>query len=471
MSSSGTTGTPDVTVVLSVREAERRLTRSLDSLAGQTLGLDRIEILVAGDSRAGAGLAADALAGDPWADEEELERFSASRLATVGAAVERARGRYLLFLRSGDFLGREALTRLVDAADIHGADVVYAKTAGATAEVFARTAHRVPHAAPGLPWELSGTKLFRREPVERHGLRFADELPAALAAQAFTLEALFRARGISVLADYDYCFASATNHTDPAPGIEDLLRGTAAAMAVTARFTEPGQLRDGFHHRHFARELDPLTGPALLEVAEPVRRRVFAGLRRLVTDHLSDAVLTRLPPGLRLRLSYVRAGDLPGLVSVVRYEAGHGVPPLRTDLVSAGWRRTGPVRHTLVVTARSPLPGLGTLAEAPVRLTGTRPGAGRIVLRPAPDGCGTEIEVRIPADAFPPGRTRFGLRTALLGTEHQATVPAGAPPRRAHGLRGLRPYRLHVAADGTRGLVVAVAPLGRRRRPRSAPTA
>ncbi|UUN27195.1 glycosyltransferase family A protein [Streptomyces sp. FIT100] len=487
MSASGTTGTPDVTVVLSARGPEPRLTRSLDSLAGQTLELDRIEVLLVGDGPAGDSPVGDSLAGGglvgdgPAGDEafrdacaaEQLERFSASHPATVGAAVARARGRYLLFLRSGDFLGREALTRLVDAADIHGSDVVYAKTAGATGALFARTGHRVPHDASGLPWELSGTKLFRREPVERHGLRFADEIPAAFAVQAFTLEALFRARGISVLADYDYCFASRASNTDtdtdPAPGIEDLLRGTAAAMAVTARFTEPGRLRDGFHHRHFARELDPLTGPALLDVAEPVRRRVFAGLRRLVTDHLSDAVLTRLPPGLRLRLSYVRAGDLPGLVSVVRYEAGHGVPPLRTDLVSAGWRRTGPARHTLVLTARSPLPGLGALAEAPVRLTGTRPGAGRIVLRPAPDGCGTEIEVRIPADAFPPGRTRFGLRTALLGTEHQATVPAGAPPRRAHGLRGLRPYRLHVAADGTRGLVVAVAPLGRRQQPRSAP--
>ncbi|MGW2561645.1 glycosyltransferase [Streptomyces sp. NPDC001514] len=455
------TDLPDVTVIVMVREAAPHLHRCLESLAGQTIGVDRIEVLVVDDGSDGSDDGGRA----------ELERFSTAHpglCAVLGPgtrnqAVERARGRYLFFLPADGFLGREALARLVDAADIHGSDVVFPKAAGTSTAVFARTEHRVPLDAPGLPWELSCTKLFRREPaVEPHGLRFREDIPDALAEQAFTLEALFRARGISVLADYDYCFAVA--RTPEASPIEDLLRGTAASMAVTARFTEPGPLRDGFHLRRFAEEADRLTGTGLLETAEPVRRRVFAGLRRLVTDHLSDAVLARLRPGLRLRLSYVRTGDLPGLLSVIRYEVGHGVPPLRTHLVSANWRRTGPARHTLVVTARSPLPGLAALDAAPVRLTGPVPEAGRILLRPAPDGGGTEIEVRIPADAFPPGRTRVGLRTALLGTEHLATVPAGAPSRRAHGLRGLRPYRLNVAADGPRGLVVAVTPVGLLRR-------
>jgi hypothetical protein len=239
-------------------------------------------------------------------------------------------------------------------------------------------------------------------------------------------------------------------------------------MAVTARFTGPGPLGDGFRVRHFAHEGDVLTGPAFLRAPEPVRRRVFAGVRRLVADHLGDAVLAGLRPGLRLRLSYVRAGDEAGLVSVLRYEAGHGVPPLRTDLVSADWRRTGPARHALVVTARTPLPHLGAFGAGPVRLTGC-PEAGRVVLRPAPDGDGTEIEVRIPAEAFPPGRTRIGLSTVLLGTEHTAAVAPGTLPRQARGLRGLRPYKLGVGPDGTGGLVVAVIPFGPRRAERARP--
>lgn len=489
-------GAPDVTVVVAVREDDRSLGRCLDSLAGQTIGAARIEVLVAGAverSPAGAhGTPLDVPPLPPAGGARSRTRagtltepLPVERTGTLNQALDRARGRYLFVLDACDFLGREALSRLVDAADSQGSDVVFAKSAASGAVIFARTRHRVPLDEPGLPWELSAAKLFRREPLLRLGVRFAEDVPAGLAEQAFTLEALFRSSGVAVLADYDYRFAgdagsSSGRRSRPARdssaalaaaagapgGLEDLLRGTAAAMAVTARFTGPGPLGDGFRVRHFAHEGDVLTGPAFLKAPEPVRRRVFAGVRRLVADHLGDAVLAGLRPGLRLRLSYVRAGDEAGLVSVLRYEAGHGVPPLRTDLVSAEWRRTGAARHTLVVTARTPLPHLGAFGAGPVRLTGC-PEAGRVFLRPASDGDGTEIEVRIPAEAFPPGRTRIGLSTVLLGTEHAAAVAPGTVPRQVRGLRGLRPYRLGVGPDGTGGLVVAVIPFGSRRAERS----
>ncbi|MCZ7459952.1 glycosyltransferase [Streptomyces sp. WMMC940] len=533
---------PEVTVVVAVREEGRRgIGRCLDSLAGQTIGATRIEVLVAdGAERPPDGGAPpsqgehplpaggvhrlpaaqplpDAPAAPPsswppssWPSASpydvgptsssgrlrapsdatrsrlRTEPLTVERTGTLNQALARARGRYLFFLDAGDLLGREALSRLVDAADRHRSDVVCARTAASGAGVFARTRHRVPLDEPGLPWELSAAKLFRREPLLRHGLRFAEDVPAGLAEQAFTLEALFRSRGVAVLADYDFRFAGLPGPRPgrrPGPegrhsraaltaaagepgGLEDLLRGTAAAMAVTARFTGPGPLGEGFHLRHFAHEGDVLTGPAFLRAPEPVRRRVFAGVRRLVADHLGDAVLAGLRPGLRLRLSYVRAGDEAGLVSVLRYEASHGVPPLRTDLVSADWRRAGTARHTLVVTARTPLPHLGALGVRPVRLTGS-PDAGRVLLRPASDGAGTEIEVRIPAEAFPPGRTRIGLSTVLPGTGHTAAVAPGTVARQVHGLRGMRPYRLDVCPDGADGLVVAVAPVGPRRAGRS----
>ncbi|WP_254076466.1 glycosyltransferase [Streptomyces pacificus] len=548
------TEAPDVTVVVAVRDDDGpRLGRCLASLAGQTIGVARIEVLVTGrperppaggagqsaegrrrraaDDRhrpapyghrvgpdagcrqpAGVGCAGpagmsawaartaplrwppgDAGAAPSHGAHDPLETSSAAwspsaaelcaagRVDSVNQALECARGRYLFFLDAGDLLGREALARLVDAADSRGHDVVYAKTAASGAAVFARTCHGVALDGAGPAWELSAAKLFRREPLTREGLRFAEDMPAGLAEQAFTLEALFRARRVAVLADYDYRFAgegatgpgrrSGTEARNPSAalaaaaadpgGLEGLLRGTAAAMAVTARFAGPGPLGDRFRLRYFAHEGDVLTGRAFLRAPEPVRGRVFAGVRRLVADHLGDSVLARLRPGLRLRLSYVRAGDEAGLVSVLRYEAAHGAPPLRTDLVSADWQRTGPARQTLVVTARTPLPHLEAFGTGPVRLTGC-PETGCVLLRPASGGAGTEIEVRIPAEAFPPGRTRIGLSTALAGTEHTAAVAPGTAPRQAHALRGLRPYRLGVGPDGGDGLVVAVTPVGLR---------
>ena len=45
-----------------------------------------------------------------------------------------------------------------------------------------------------LPWALSNTKLFRRELIEKHGIRFPEELPVG-SDQPFTLEAVRRAPG------------------------------------------------------------------------------------------------------------------------------------------------------------------------------------------------------------------------------------------------------------------------------------
>ena len=57
------------------------------------------------------------------------------------------------------------------------------------------------------PFRLpSNTKPFRRELIERHGLRYPEDLPIG-SDQPFTLEACLRARRVSVLADYDYYFA------------------------------------------------------------------------------------------------------------------------------------------------------------------------------------------------------------------------------------------------------------------------
>ena len=53
---------------------------------------------------------------------------------------------------------------------------------------------------------MSNTKLFRRELVERFGLRFPEDLPLG-SDQPFTLEACFHAKRISVLADDSYYFA------------------------------------------------------------------------------------------------------------------------------------------------------------------------------------------------------------------------------------------------------------------------
>ena len=125
-------------------------------------------------------------------------------------ALDVATGRYVFFVGADDYLGLDALRRLVAAADTHGSDVVLGKIVGVNSrsiyqDIFARSAVDVGlHDSP-LPRSLGNTKLFRRELLDRHGIRYPEHMPVA-SDLPFTLEACYRARRVSVLADYDYYY-------------------------------------------------------------------------------------------------------------------------------------------------------------------------------------------------------------------------------------------------------------------------
>ncbi|HEX6873954.1 MAG TPA: glycosyltransferase, partial [Micromonosporaceae bacterium] len=205
--------TPDVSVVVAVYNTMPYLTACLSSLVQQSIGRERLEIIAVDDgSTDGSG--------------RELDRFALSYPDTVRVIHQRnsggpaepsnrgldlARGRYVFFVGADDYLGREALQRLVDAADRYGSDVVLGRLVGVHSryvhqEIFARSQAEIGLFDSALPFALSNTKLFRRDLIERHKLRFPEHMPV-LSDQPFTLEACLRASRISVLADYDYYYA------------------------------------------------------------------------------------------------------------------------------------------------------------------------------------------------------------------------------------------------------------------------
>ena len=142
-----------------------------------------------------------------------------------------ATGRYVFFVGSDDHLGPEALERLVAAADRYGSDVVLGRMVGVNSRYVAPGASTQKHRAAtsicstrALPWSLSNTKLFRRELIERHGLRYPEDMPVG-SDQPFTTRGLRPRRRISVLADYDYYYA---------------VRGRTPATSPTAASTGSG---------------------------------------------------------------------------------------------------------------------------------------------------------------------------------------------------------------------------------------
>jgi len=180
---------------------------------------------------------------------------------------------------------------------------------------------------------MSNTKLFRRELIERHHIRYPEDLPVG-SDQPFTLEAFIHAKRITVLADYEYYYAvrrhNSANITYRSTH-EVRLDGTERLMAFTATLLEPGPRRDAINYRHLHTELCRLLQPDFLQLDRATQERVMAGIGRLAKENLTDELSARLDVSRRLRLHLAAAGRLDDLIGVIRENAAKRKPPIVAD--------------------------------------------------------------------------------------------------------------------------------------------
>ncbi|MBD0671247.1 glycosyltransferase family 2 protein [Streptomyces sp. CBMA156] len=331
---------PDVTVVVAVYNTVPYLTACLDSLVGQSLAPGRLEVVAVDDgSTDGGGELLDAYAArHPGLFTVVHQPNSGGPAGPTNRGLELARGRYVLFLGADDWLGEEALERLVAAADAWGSDVVVPKQVGVNGRlvpqgIFHADAESVGFADSALAWALADTKLFRLDLVRRHGLR-RDERLKVFSDQPFTLEACLRAARVSVLADYDCYFLvlrdDRGNVTERA-GVLDRLRGIAALQQVAAELACPGEELDAIRVRSFAWDVPRLLDEGFLLLAEETQGRVCAEVAGLVERFGAREVYHRLPVAERVRLELAAAGRPEALRNQIRYEAAHGEPPAVRD--------------------------------------------------------------------------------------------------------------------------------------------
>jgi glycosyltransferase involved in cell wall biosynthesis len=501
-----------VTVVVAVYNTMPYLTECLNSLAEQTIGHDRLEVVAVDD-------------GSTDGSPQELARFAAlypgvfrvisqansgGPAAPSNRALDVATGRYVFFLGSDDYLGPEALERMVAAADEHGTDVVVAKMVGVNGRwvpeaVFERTRHDATLRNSPLPWALSNTKLFRRSLIEEHGLRYPEDLPI-LSDQPFTLEACFRAGGISILNDYDYYYAvrrGDEGNVTYRGSLEDRLTGTARIMRLTQRFTETADERYGLNRRHLTSEMSFVLGSRLLDVDPAVQKRIVTGARPLLKDFASDALLGRLPLQDRVHLMLARIGDTDELRDALRFEAAHEDLPLtvvdgraylaypfvndrrfaavskqvdQTETVLKGLgegvvslvQGASPV---LQISATGPAPRMDALVKAAFLECARKGGSSSErngSVSGAPEGDGSRLIAALQLDPLvreASGRSAtWTVRTRLdtaVGPRH---ITAAGPSQTALRIRrGLRLHRVtaSVQSDGTLTLVISPIRPGR----------
>ncbi|HZB31830.1 MAG TPA: glycosyltransferase, partial [Streptosporangiaceae bacterium] len=518
---------PDVSVIVAVYDSMPYLSACLTSLVEQTIGLDRMEIIAVDDgSTDGGGKELDRFAEfHPGAVRVIHQANSGGPAAPYNRALDAATGRYVYFVGADDRLGAQALERLVNAADEWGSDVVAGKMVG----VGGRRIHQALYQASApdidlydsaLPCTLNNCKLFRRELIERYGVRYPEDMPVG-SDQQFTFEVCRHANRISVLADYAYYYAvrreDAGNLTYRTTCL-GRLDCVEKLIEFKAAHTEPGPRRDKLLRVHFRWELASLLQRDFLGLDRDTQEQICARIARLADRHLTPAIRDGLDSGRRVRLCLAQRGQIGPLCAVIRQDAAGVVPPLvlaadgafvaypgfrddgrvalpddcyriTSDLagrIAAGietssvrWDRDGRGRPVLAIAARAALTGPGALDPKVVRVAiGPRVGGewrpepvSQVTREPAADGAGTEIRARIPADSLVAAH-RLGvgrgsrwlavrLCVTVAGVTYEAPLAAGDPIAKARHWRRSRRYTFRPMAGANGSLAIDVPSIGR----------
>jgi len=497
---------PDVTVIIAVYNTMPYLTECLRSVLEQTIGADRLQLVAVDDgSTDGSGAELDRWARrhpDPVTVLHQAN--SGGPAAPSNRALDLATGRYVFFLGADDYLGAEALERLVGTADELDADIVLGRAVGANGRVVNQQVYRLGNrdditlVDSALPWALSNTKLFRRSLIEDLGLRFPEEQRSG-SDQPFTMRAVVAARRIAVRADYDFYYAvrrkDSSNITYGTP-IEGFLRDAAALMDTAADVITDPVARERVLHRHFSWEVTKLLGDRFLAARPDEQRRVQEGVRKLADAYLTEAIRENLEVHRRVPISVAQSGTVGDIIAVARHYADRGLSPVVVEgetyyaalpgfrdpargfpdrwydgstairklehqrrPADVRWARAADGGRMLAVGWKSPVPALD---QATVT-AGDRPG--RLTLTPA-DGAATDVRAEF-AVADLAGterkgrrlRVRFSWTTQGRPYTDDVTGLDVAAAGRILYRRGLRFYVVHTDCDDNLRLDVVVIPV------------
>ncbi|MFI2208515.1 glycosyltransferase [Streptomyces sp. NPDC020141] len=321
---------PDVSVVVGAYNAMPYLTRCIRSVVDQTLGRDRIELIAVNDgSTDGTGEELDRMAEEfPSVVRVIHQENSGGPSAPRNVGIEQARGRFIFFLDADDYLGEEALQRMVSMADANSSDVVLGKMVGvggrgAPKSMFKRNQPKTDVFSSAVYWTLNPLKLFRRDLIERLGLRFRTDMRTG-EDQPFVSMAYLHARAISVVADYDCYYwverEDGNNVTRTTRGTHPRIKYLRVMMELLAREVKSSTKRDILLRRHFDVDIKSALRHLLRETEPEIRDSALAEIQQLITANLTEELTERYPAVHRLRLHLARHGMLEELREVTRFD-------------------------------------------------------------------------------------------------------------------------------------------------------
>lgn len=328
---------PVVSVIIPVYNTMPYLTACLDSLVDQSIGLDRLQIITVNDGSTDGSseVLNQYVARHPGSFLVIHQANSGSPAGPCNRGLDLATGQFVFFIGGDDYLGREALERLVRAAALWESDVIYGRMVGkggryVDQRMFDCSRRDVTFLGSDLAYTLSNTKLFRRSLLEEYGIRYALDLRIS-SDQPFTVAALLESRRTSVLSSYDFYYAvrraDSSNITYSKPW-STRLSDVTALIDHLADLVEEGGVRDALLERHFSWELTKLLRNELKGLPEHERRALTRGVAALASRYLTTGLSRRLTPKTRLPIRLAQANHLDTLRRVLDYQSEQAVPPL-----------------------------------------------------------------------------------------------------------------------------------------------
>ncbi len=322
---------PAISVVVPVYEVERYVEACLRSIADQTFGDLEVIVVDDGTTDRSADLAR------AFAERDGRFRVVAQPNRGLGAArntgLDHATAPMVTFVDSDDVLPPDALARLHAAlansgsdfatGNVHRFDGTASRQAPWLKKAFARGRTRTH--VTRFEWLISDrtawNKLWRRDFLERHGLRFAEgmfheDIPMVLPAH-------YLARAVDVVKEPVYFWREREGgplSITQRRLTEQLLRDRVAAITAVCDFLEdwPPTARRIYHESVVTDDLRYHLD--VLDQADDAYRQLFVDEANAFLARAGEGIEDHLPAIQRLKWHLVRRRRLPELLEVVRFD-------------------------------------------------------------------------------------------------------------------------------------------------------